>query len=396
MLCIVYDTELFCIAPSRADNIGKPMTKMLSIVSGLIIFVLIIYFTFSAQFISWDFRNNLWTPAYLITQRESAYNIKLIFNDSNSIWFPQVIGLFFFLGFLPQHLATNIWLVFNIVLLLILIRYLIRQSDHKKIKPVYLGILVLSVFLFPPTIRHLILGQVDILLIMALIAGTYSIGRQQLILGGFLFALALVKPQHCIVVLPSVFIYLLFTKKALRDILKLFLAICFFMFLQTAPLWFSSSIWINDFISNLQRNPNWAQPSIFSILHNSFGTIGFVLWFIIYITIIIINFQIWSKNKPEKAILWSLASTSIIGPYLWSWDFVLLLPLFLDTTIRLSNLYSKLILYIFYIMCFFGSIFALQDGTASDKVLWWFPLVLIIGITVSIVVDKVLSKKQSI
>lgn len=370
------------------------MNKMFYIVSGLVVFALIIYFIFSAQFISWDFRNNLWAPAYLITQGESAYNINLIFNDSNSIWFPQVIGLFFFLGFLSQYQAANIWLIFNIALLLILIRYLIRQSSHEKIKPVYLGVLTLSVFLFPPTIRHLILGQVDILLIMALIAGVYSVGRRQLMLGGFLFALVLVKPQHCIVVLPIVFIYLLFTKRALRDVLKLFLATYFFVLLQTAPLWFSGSIWIDDFVSNLQRNPNWAQPAIFSILNSSLGTIGFVFWLIIYITIILINFQIWSKSKPEKAVLWSLASTAIISPYLWSWDFVFLLPLFVDTAIRLSNLPSKLILLIFYIMCFFGSIFALQEGTASDEVLWWLPLVLIIGIEISIVVDKILCKKK--
>ncbi len=364
------------------------MNRMLFIVSGLILFVLISYFTFSAQFMSLDFRNNLWAPAYLLTQRESAYNINSIFNDSNSIWFPQVVGLFFFLGFLPQHLATNIWLILNIVLLLILIRCLIRQSGHEKIKPLYLGILALSVFLFIPTIRHLTLGQVDILLMMALIAGVYSIGRQQLILGGFLFAVALVKPQHCIVVLPSVFIYLLFIKSALQDILKLFLAICFFVILQTAPLWFSGSAWINDFLSNLQRNPdNWAQPSIFSALRN-FGTIGFIFWFVIYIAIIVINFQVWSKNKPENSVLWSLASTAIISPYLWSWDFVLLLPLFVDTTIRLSNLFSKLILFVFYAACLIGSVFALQGGSASDEVLWWLPLVLMTGIAISIVIDK--------
>jgi hypothetical protein len=371
------------------------MNRVITIVIiAFIIFVLIIYFIFSAQFINWDFRNNLWAPAHLITQRESAYNIKLIFNDSNSIWFPQIIGLFFFLGFLPQYPATNIWLILNIALLLVLIRYLIRQSDDEKIKPLFFGALALPVFLFPPTIRHLILGQVDILLIMALIAGVYSIERQQLILGGFLFALALVKPQHCIVVLPSVFVYLLFTKGALQNILKLFLATCFFVILQTAPLWFSGSMWINDFLSNLQRNPNWAQPSIFSILHNSLGAIGFVFWFIIYATIILINFQIWSKNKPEKAVLWSLASTAIISPYLWSWDFVLLLPLFIDTTIRLSNTRSKLILFAFYVICFSGSIFALQSGTASDEVLWWLPFVLIIGITISISADKIFRNKQ--
>lgn len=363
-------------------------------VVGAIIFILSVYFTFTVQFVSWDFCNNLWAPAYLIRHGMSAYNINLIFNDSNSIWFPQVIGLFFFLGFLPQYPATNIWLIFNIVLLLILLGYLLRQCDNEKIKPLYFILLIVCVFLFPPTLRHLILGQVDILLIMALISGTYSIEKRYLVWGGFLFALALVKPQHCIVALPVIFMYLLFIKRAPQDSLKLFLTICFFIILQTAPLWFSGSTWVIDFLSNLQKNPNWAQPNIFSILHNRLGAIGLVIWLIVYTAIIVINFQIWSKNTPEKAILWSLASTAIISPYLWSWDFVLLLPLFIDTAIRLSNSLSKLTLFTFYAICFYGAIFALQDGTASDEVLWWFPIVLTIGITISIVVDKIMRKER--
>jgi len=363
------------------------MNRVLSIVSALLAFVLIVYCALSLRLLSWDFRNNLWAPAYLITQRESAYNIDLVFNDSNAIWFPQVIGVFFFLGFLPQYLATNVWLLLNIALLLVLIICLLRQSDCTRNKPLHLGILALSVFLFPPTIRHLILGQVDILLMMALIAGICLISRQQPILGGFLFALALAKPQHCIVVLPSLFIHLL-TKRAFRDSARLFLATCFFVILQTGPLWFGSPTWINDFLSNLQRNPDWAQPGIFSILHNTLGTIGFVVWFVFYAAIIAINLRIWSKNKPENAILWSLASTAIIGPYLWSWDFVLLLPLFIETAIRLRNVRSKSMLFSFYVVCFLGSVLALQGGTASDEVLWWLPFVLLSGITISIVVDR--------
>lgn len=372
------------------------MNRLISIISGLAALVLVIYFSISAQFVSWDFSNNLWAPAYLITHGESAYNINLIFADSNSIWFPQIIGLFFFLGFLPQHLATNVWLILNIALLLALILYFLRQSSNNQKTPLYFGILALSVFLFPPTIRHLILGQVDILLIAALIAGVYSIEKKQLMLGGFLFALALVKPQHCIVVLPSVFIYLLFARRAWQDILKLFLATLFFVIFQTLPLWFGSLNWFVDFLLNLHRNPGWIQPNIFSMLYNRFGAIGFAFWMVIYVTIIVINFRIWLKNKPEKGVLWGLASTAIISPYLWSWDFVLLLPLFVDTAIRLENLPSKIILAAFYAICFFGSIFSLQGGAASDEVLWWLPFVLIIGIVSSISVDKMLRQKEMV
>lgn len=349
---------------------------------------------YTLRFVSWDFRNNLWAPTYLIWHRESAYNINLLFDNSNSIWFPQVIGVFFWLGLLPQYLATNIWLILNIVFLLTLTWYLFQQSGQVKPKPLHFGILVVAVFLFPPTIRHLILGQVDILLIVSIIAGIYAIEKKQFALGGFLFSLALVKPQHCIVVLPSLTGYLLFNKKVLRDAFKFFGAICFFVVIQTAPLWVGSSTWFSDFLSNLQRNPSWMQPNIFSMLLNKFGAPARVFWLILYIIILVLSFQIWSKCKPQKAVLWSLALTAIISPYLWSWDFVLLLPLLLDTAIDLSNSLARLTLLIFYVTCLSISIITLQGGSASDEVLWWFPIILIIGIVASIIIDRTHRNRQ--
>ncbi len=348
--------------------------------------VLVIYLVFTVELVGWDFRNNLWAPAYLTTHHQSAYNIQVLFKDSNAIWFPQVIGVFFFLGFFPQYPASNLWAVFNIALLLALVWYSVRQSG-KKVKPLKLGFLTACIFLFPPTIRHFALGQVDILIMMAFIAAVYAVERQHLTLAAFLFALALAKPQHSIVVLPLVFVYLFFIQKSPRDSVKLFLAICFFALLQTAPLWFGDPLWPRDFLSNLHRNPAWAQPGIFTLLQNRFGASGLALWFLLYAIILAANLRIWSKNKPEKALLWSLASTAIISPYLWSWDFVLFLPLFTDTAFRLSSLPSKLTLFLFYTVCFYGAILALQGGTASDEVLWWLPFVLTIGIVGSIIAD---------
>jgi len=362
------------------------MKKILPAIISIIVFTVTLWLMYTIEFVSWDFRNNLWAPAYLIGHGESAYNINIMFDNSNSIWFPQVIGLFFLLGFLPQYLATNIWLILNITLLLSLIWYLFQRVDQVKPKPVLFGVLAIAVFLFPPTIRHLILGQVGILLMVAIIAGVYAIEKHQIVLAGFLFALALVKPQHCIVVLPSVGMYLLFHKR-LQDALKLFLTICFFVAILTVPLWLSSSNWFMDFLLNLQRNPNWEQPNIFSLLHNKFGLLGFIFWLPLYTIILMLSLQAWSKYEPQKAVLWSLALTTIVSPYLWSWDFVFLLPLFVNTAIELSNFLSRLTLSIFYIVCFIFSLIALQGVAATDKVLWWFPITLIIGVAASIKID---------
>lgn len=371
------------------------MKRILATVFLVLFGALVIDLIFMVEFVGWDFRNNLWAPAYLTTHHQSAYDIQLLFKDSNAIWFPQVIGVFFFLGFFPQYPASNLWAVFNIALLLALVWYSVRQSG-KKVKPLKLGFLTACIFLFPPTIRHFVLGQVDIFIMMAFVAAVYAIERQRLALAGFLLALALTKPQHSIVVLPLVFVYLFFIQKSPRDSVKLFLAICFFALLQTAPLWFGDPLWTRDFLSNLQRNPPWAQPGIFILLQNRFGTSGLILWFLLYTIILAANLRIWFKNKPEKAILWSLASTAIISPYLWSWDFVLFLPLFADTALRLSSLPGKLTLFLFYVACFYGAVVALKGGTASDEVLWWLPWVFITGIMASIAVDNILNKNASV
>ncbi len=363
------------------------MKKILAILVGIVLLVIIYWLINTIKFVSWDFRNNLWGPTHLIWSGGSAYKIKTLFPDSNAIWFPQIIGLFLPLGLLPENQATNLWLTCNIILLLGLTWFLSFQAAQGKPKPIYLGILVFTVFLFPPTVTHLTLGQVDILILASVISGTYAIERNRLVLGGFLFAIALVKPQQCIVFLPGIIAYLLFSRREWRSVLKLLLATCFWGFALTTPLWLSSPGWTNDFLYNLLDNPNWSQPTIFSILSNKFGILGIFFWFILYIMILALSIQIWLKYKLTNAVLWSLALTTLINPYMWSWDFVLLLPLYIYTAIRLSNTLARLSLLFFYIGCFILSIISLQL-VYSDAVLWWFPLTLIIGITASIIINQ--------
>lgn len=364
------------------------MKRIVTLIVSVIAFAIIFFFLYTTKLVSWDFRNNLWAPTYLIWHGESAYNINALFVDSNSIWFPQIIGLFFPLGLLSQYQAATIWLILNIVLILFIIWYSFRLGGSDKPNPLHIGVLILIVFLFPSTIRHLILGQVGILLTASIIIGTHAIERHQFTLGGFMFAIALVKPQQCILILPSVIVYLLLKRRVLQDTMKLIGATCFFSVLLTVPLWFSSSNWITDLLSNLQRNPIWAQPNLFSLLFNKFGIFGLIIWFILYLVILIISLQIWLKNKPTIAVLWSLALTTFISPYLWSWDFVLLLPLLVNTAIKLSNVISRLILFIFYVTSFVLSVITLQIADATDVVLWWLPFTLMVGIIVSLIIDQ--------
>lgn len=364
------------------------MRKISIIVISVAFFIFITWTTFTVKFLSWDFRNNLWAPANLIWHGESAYNIKSVFSDSNAVWFPQIIGLFSPLGLLSQQLATNIWLIQNMVILLTFVWLLFRQVIPGKPNPLHLGSVILAVFLFPPTIRHLILGQADVVIAASIILGVVAIERNQIAISGFLFAIALAKPQLCVLVLPSLAIYFIIQKRAWLDMVKLFLAIFFFAAAMTVPLWFSNSHWVNDFILNLQRNPTWAQPNMFSILNNRLGMPGLAIWFFLYIASLVLSSLIWMKCDPKTAVLWVLALTTIVSPYIWSWDFVLLIPIFVDTAIRLSNIFARLTFFIFYLASFSLTLINLQPLGDLGTALWIFPVLLISGIVLSIQINR--------
>jgi hypothetical protein len=368
------------------------MRKLFFVLLGIFLVGVLTWFIFSVKFLSGDFRNNLWAPAYLFLHGGPTYRLDPALADIRSVWFPQILGIFFPLGWLSLYQATNIWLILNIGLLVFLTWLVVRQTTPDKPGLILPGILILSVLFFPPTIRMLSLGQVDIILVVALIGGTYAVTRNNLILGGFLFALALVKPQLCLLVLFSVIWTIGSVKKQWKNALKLVLITGVFAIVLTIPLWFGNKNWVGDFISNLRENPLWSQPSIFSQLAIKHGSLGIIIWLAFFIFIFYLNLRTWAAFEPRQAILWSLALTTIASPYIWSWDFVLLLPLFIQTAVKSSNRLARSILFFFYIASSILAFITLRYISTSDAVLWWFPYLTFIGILISLWINKKLTK----
>ncbi len=364
------------------------MKKTVPIIFGVAFAAILLWAIFTFKFVSWDFRNNLWAPARLVWQGESAYNINLLVANSNAVWFPQAIGLFLPLGLLPQPIATNLWLCLNLALLLGMIGWLPRQTATPRNNFLQFGILAFGVFIFPSTVRHLILGQIDILLMLLLILSVSAVERRQWVLGGLCFAVALTKPQLCIVALPCILADLLFIKKQWRNAGKLILAAGIISAILTIPLWIGNSAWLHDFWINVQGNPHWIQPSIYSMLHNRFGQTGVALWFMIYVLVLGISFNIWRRQGPQKAILWCLALTTIISPYSWSWDFVLLLPICIDSAVRLARKPARLVLAGFYTASVILSMLTLRSTAGLDDALWYLPFLVIVGVLASAAIEK--------
>lgn len=223
------------------------------------------WFIYTYKFTSWDFRNNLWAPAYLLIHGKSPYHISVLFDNSNAIWFPQIIGALFPLGLLSQYQASNLWLIINVFTVMCLAIFLMRRPEQKKTTFLIYGFVFFGVFLFPPSVTLFTLGQVDFLLIAAILTGTYMIEKHNTVVAALCFVIALTKPQICFLVIPSTFLALMLTGRW-KYSLKIAAWIVIFMYALTIPLWVADSNWVRTLYGtcaailigyNLHFSRNW-------------------------------------------------------------------------------------------------------------------------------------------
>jgi hypothetical protein len=208
------------------------------------------------------------------------------------------------------------------------------------------------------------------------------IEKHNLLATAFGFAIALTKPQTCFLVVPSAFISVVLKGKW-KHSLEVAALTGAFVFALTIPLWVVDSNWVNDFICNLRSNHDWLQPALLSQLQVRFGRQGLVLWFLVAISCLVLSTVLWIKLVPHRAVLWSMALTTVAAPYMWSWDFTLLLPLFVDTAGRLTKVHARLVLFLAWIATFLFSIWSRQFDKGDNR-LWWLPFVMLLGLAVSL------------
>lgn len=321
----------------------------------------------------WDFMNNLWGPGHLLLQGQSPYNISVINDVGNAVWMPTIIGIFWPIGILPLQQASNIWWIITLISLITIV-WLI---SGKKRPPKFTFVVTLFiVFLFTPTISHFSLGQVTILTSLVLIIVAVYGHRLHPFLISVLIALALTKPQLTIFVLPGFFFYSLWEKGLPRTLQLGFYSILAIA-ITSLPLFFFYPQWIPDFIHNLTINPNWAHPSSLFILQSIFKDIGQVLWCLLLILGSGINLFLWTRLPQREAVAWSLALTTLITPYVWSWDFVLLIPLLVIYLFRKLPMYTKTLFYSAIVACWGLLAFLKFSGYTSDELYWWVPWFLV-------------------
>lgn len=352
--------------------------------TALITVVGLLVFIQTARFTSWDFRNNLWAPAYLLIHGQSPYDVSVLFDNSRAIWLPMAPGLLFPLGFLNQYQATNVWLIVNVVLLFGMV-WLI--ADRQAPPPWLIGLVLALVFLFPPTISHLLLGQFTLLAMFVLMLAALWLEFRSIWLIGFLIAVSLSKPQ---VALGGVLGVLVFTfqRNGWRGTLSLMVSVAVWSLILVTPLWLMRPDWLKEFAISLGQNPVWDQPALFSALPRLAGTSGLGIWLLSTGCAVVALVRIWMRSRPFVSMLWSLALTPLISPYIWSWDFVMMLPLWSYALFDLKTKLARFLLVVGYIMCWTLLIYSRLSTDNNDGQYWWFPVVFFASISGGIWLDR--------
>lgn len=327
---------------------------------------------------SWDFRNNLWGPSRLLLHGQSPYKIESLFENSNSLWMPMTIGAFFPIGFLPLQQASNLWIAANIMGLLLIV-WLSSGQRKPSIRLFAIGLII--AFLFPPTIDHLRLGQITIIITLLFIIVTHWENKLHPLILSLILAVALSKPQLAVLVFPGL-VCSYIKSYGVRTTIKL--AALFFLgiIILLIPLYLSYSHWFFDFTIAVRSNPSWAHPSSLIALTTWLHEFGGVAWAGIAIAVFTLNIWIWLNLPRKEAVLWSMALTPLATPYIWSWDFVMIIPLFIASLFQFKLISARLFLLLGYISCWGLAVKILCGGDVSNYYYWWVPAFLlgVIGI----------------
>ena len=316
-----------------------------------------------------DFFNELWGPAHLLIQGKSPYNTSGLNPELPAVWLPMAIGVFSPLGLVSEPAAARIWFFFNIMEVSFIIWFATRKSPSNILLPA----ICLLVFFFPPTINHFTLGQFSITAMTCIILSTYFAGKGSDWLAAIFLALGLSKPQLGILAVFGLGIFF-FKQGGFLQIIKFTNKILIAILFMSMPLFIAYTKWIPDWIASTQANHYaWRHPSLFFILKESLGNTGYLIWGLIAAATLLICYQMWTNSSPQIAMYWSLGLTTIISPYIWSWDFVLLLPVLIHAFSEVGWR-GKLFLFNIYLIGCLGMAVIQLSGNNNNYRFWWVPV----------------------
>jgi hypothetical protein len=207
------------------------------------------------------------------------------------------------------------------------------------------------------------------------------------LLVALLLAISLAKPQLGMLILPGLtiaYIRICGARAAVAFVGLLLLCVV----LLTVPLFWADPVWWDDFMVALGRNPTWMQPSLFYVLQARWGALGLLVWGLIAVAIFGVNIRLWFVLSSREAVFWSLALTLLVTPYVWSWDFVMSIPLLVMSAFRLNSSSARWLLGLGYALCWGLMAQVRFSGDISDHQYWFVPWLLLVFVVGGYVMDK--------
>ena len=315
-----------------------------------------------------DLYNELWGPVYLLIQGKSPYDTASLNPVLPAAWLPMSIGFFAPLGWLSEEVALRSWFLFSLVEIALVI-LLVRQSNRSVAN---LFLVSIFAFGFPSTIYHLLLGQFSITTTLSVVMALFLILKEKHWLGAFLLALGLSKLH--LMTLPMLGLSLFyFHRSGIKSVFAFWGRVFAACLVLCLPLFIAYPNWIPDAIQSMTSNAPWAFPTLQKFFVYTFGSFGMVLWGISIVLTVLLSLFLWKRLDMVSATFWNLGLALLISPYIGSWDFVTLLPLWLHTFLPARRRW-KVFMAVSYGIAWFlmARIQGLEES--HNHYFWWVPL----------------------
>jgi hypothetical protein len=327
----------------------------------------VVWLVATSQIGGLDFGNNLWAPSHLLLRGESPYDLSSLEDFGNPVWLPMAIGALLPLGALPLPQAAMVWLLASLGIMVGIV-WIVSEQKRPSLLPFSAGLVAIA--LYPPTMTHLQLGQFSLLAALLYLLSLKLVQQRRIGWAALPVALALAKPQLGILAVMGLTIMIYRQDKA-RGAGRFLLAVGGWCLLLILPLVLLYPGWAPDFLLALDRNPAWLQPSLFRLLPLWLGWWGWLVWGLLLVLVVGINGRIWWQRPGLVAMCWSLALTPLVSPYIWSWDFVLMLPLFIWGIFHWQRRATRGLLLVAYLANWILMVWLALLMDPLDHLFWW-------------------------
>jgi len=262
----------------------------------------------------------------------------------------------FYLGLLPAKAAATLWFELNLIMLLLSIWFLTDGwSGQLRLIAFPLGIF------FLPTLGALSVGQYDFPVLLGISLLIYAVRKEKVASTTLGAVLLTFKPHVGALVLLSVLIYLIvsrnnFSRRALRSILMagIFLFILGFLADPAWPVSYPKMLLNYQNEGNVTACSECASLPVWLSRWFFDGSLAKAMLIAAVLLVILVVIFLTTRNVLLKSPMLLLASaliiTLVVSPYLYNYDFVLLLIPFAMLINSQSNIIQKIVVILCYLI----------------------------------------------